>query len=355
MSWTRIFTARHRPVNAPPAHKSEDDIDEELMFHLRSLVDDDLAKGVPFDDAWRNAQQRFGSLRRYADACRSVTPANRLLFQGLPALGLVVLALLVGWLLVEVRSLRREQVALLKAQSRREEIEQVRKVALAATSSPVPVNAALSQRNDLTGRVLDRQNKPIPDANVLVILKTWPGGRYQQEDFATTSDADGRFCLAKLVPSDGQHAVQVAVVKDGYALTSTYQLTEAGSHPSVDPVTFALDAAARITLVVHDVRGQPVANARVSPLSRRSLGGDSHAVYFQASEPVQVFSDAEGRVGLGCFERGDQAEIYLRLPGKDWERHAIRIPSEGDVVVVSATQAVEAGGDPPSPDKKSQG
>ena len=177
---------------------------------------------------------------------------------------------------------------------------------------------------------------------MLVILKTWPGGRYLQEDFATTSDAEGRFCLAKLVPPDGQHAVQVAAVKEGYALTSTYQLKKAGSQPTVDPVKLALDEAARITLVVHErARTSGAQSPRVRPLRGIRPTVKTTPSIFKRLEPIQVVSDAEGRVGLGCFERGDQAEIYLQLPGRKWESHPIRIPNEGDVVEVDAAQAAD--------------
>ena len=94
------------------------------------------------------------------------------------------------------------------------------------------------------------------------------------------------------------------------------------------------DDASQITFVVEDVRGHPVANARVAPHSRRSSSGASHLIYFQASGPFQISSDAAGRVGMGCFERGDAAEIYVQLPGKDWELHTIAIPHEGDTIVV---------------------
>ena len=315
MVWSQLFRAWRRRSHSPPSTDVEQDIDEELMFHLRSLVGDDLAKGNSFDAAWSNAQDRFGPLRRYSDACRNVSLANRLNLRRLSVLGLVVVGLLVG-------------------------------ESLFAVFSP--------RRNDVTGWVLDRHGEPLADANVLVILKTWPGGGYRQEAFATTSDAEGRFHLPTLAPLEGQYAIQVAALKDGYALTSSYQLEEEGRHPTVDPVTLHCGEASRITLVVHDGHGQPIANARVVPASRKTSSGETHLVYFQGSEPVQTASDAQGRVGLSCFERGDQAEIYVRPPGKDWELHAIRIPDAGNIVVVSAAQIVD-GDDSSNSEIKSPG
>lgn len=71
MSWIkklRAWWCGSLPAGSPA---EDQEIDEELMSHLRLLVDDNLARGMPADTAWQEAQRRFGSLRRYADACRS--------------------------------------------------------------------------------------------------------------------------------------------------------------------------------------------------------------------------------------------------------------------------------------------
>jgi hypothetical protein len=320
MAWSGLFRGWFRGADAPPVDEAEQQIDEELMFHLRSLVDDELAAGTTFDAAWDRARGRFGSLRRYADACRGVVAGKHRILQLSLVLLLVITGAVAGWLLVEVRSLRQEHLRL----------------AAAIASQPAHSEDLEVLRDDLAGRVVDRQGKPIPNASVAVILKTWPGGWYRQEAFSTTTDGDGTFRLIDLIPRDGQYAVQAAVMKTGYALTSTYRLIEEGSHATPEPVMLQCDDALQFTLVVQDEHGRPVANARATPHSRLSQSGESHLVYFQASGPFQITSDADGRIGMGCFERGDRAEIYVQLPGKDWELHAIEIPHDGDTVVVAS-------------------
>jgi hypothetical protein len=326
---------RSNLASATEAGQGVAEIDEELMFHVRSLVDEELAKGASFDAAWRAAQDRFGSLPHFAEACRDITLEDRLMWQRFSIAGFVVLGLLVGWLALEVRTLRQGQTSLVEANLAK----------IAAMKRPVEKPA--EQRHDITGQVLDQDSQPIDAARLLVILKTWPDGRYRQDDFSTTTDERGRFCLPNLVPSQGQYAILLAAVKNGYALTSNYHLQPAGEHRSVDPVTLRCDPASPITLIVHDARGRPVAHARVAPSSRQSPDGTTHLVYLQGSEPVQTASDAAGRVDLGCFQRGDTAKIFLQLPGKNWRKVSIEVPDQGQVIDVSV-DPVEGDGDAPA-------
>ena len=328
MSWSNLGQVSRRWF-APPASESEESIDEELMFHLRSLIDENLDKGMPADTAWREAQLRFGSLRRYADKCSRAVQRSRATLQKVSAVGLLVLILFVGWVAIEVRALRQTQLLVYTNVQQQDE------------------------RTDLEGVVVDRSGKPLPDANVLVVLKTWPGGRYWQEDFAASSDGEGRFRLAKLLPTSGQREVLVAAVKDGHALTSTYHAKRAGEPLAIEPIVLKLDDAADVTIIVRDRGGKPVAHAGVVPTFRRTSGGEEHLVYLQAAEPIRIDSDDSGRVPLGCFQRGDEAEVWIQVPGGEWERRAITVPSDGEAITVSSDElARETDGGPPGASKR---
>ncbi|HEX4146522.1 MAG TPA: TIGR03067 domain-containing protein [Pirellulales bacterium] len=324
MSFVRLFDRWRRKARRPAPAGGEDEIDEELMFHLRALVDDYLAKGMPADDAWSAAQRRFGSLRRYAVECQSVEPWRRRMWPaaGLAAVG--VLTLLVAWLSVEVRALREQQAVLREAAGKN------------GDAPAVP-------RDALAGKVLDDEGNPIAGARLMVILKTWPDGQYRQQDFFASSDSDGGFNLPQLVPRGREHAVQVAVFKQGYALASTYQLKENGEQPAVDPIVFRLPKAEPVTLVVNDESGQPVANARVAPAGRKSADGVEHLVYFQASRPVQATVDGRGRLELDCFRRGDEAQLFVQVADQEWKQRTVHIPREGNTVELAAVETTEGG------------
>ncbi len=316
MSWIKVWRALRGRVS-PPFAPYEGNIDEELLFHFRSLVDENLAKGLPADAAWHEAQQRFGSLGRYADECRKIVMGGFPMLHKVSIAGFVVLTLVVAWLFSEVRSLRQAAAA-------------------APAEKPAAAKAGKSQKADLAGAVVDSAGKPVSDAHVLVILKTWPGGRYQQEDFAGKTDEDGPFRFAGLVPAKGQRAVHLAVVKDGYALTTTYDLKKQGEAMQTDGLKFTLDAATKMTITVRDAAGRPAAKAGVLPSGRRTADGKDHVVYFQAAKPIEMVADDDGRIQLAVFKRGEQAKIYVRLAGQEWEEHAVTIPDQGDVVEITA-------------------
>ena len=301
-----------------------EEIDEELTFHLQALVRDNLDKGESFDEAWRNAQDRFGSFRRYSDDCRRVAGADRPVLKWLPAVGVITLGLAICWLVYEVRALRTEGIAGAAPHQ-----------ASAADQQP-------SEFQDLAGTVADANGRPLAAADVVVILKTWPDGRYQQQAFATQSDDQGCFQLPELIPPQGQYAIHVAALKHGYAFASTYQLIRDGEHDSRDPVVLRLDRGSPVTLLVRDEHGRPIPQARVVPASRESPAGASHLVYFQAAEPIRRVADQEGRVPLAWFEPGDRAEVYIQRPGHDWELHAIQVPQHGEVVVISDGRAEQS-------------
>jgi hypothetical protein len=310
-----------------------EEIDEELTFHLQALVRNNLDKGMSFDEAWRNAQDRFGSFRRYSDDCRRITGTEGSALVLLATLGIIAVGLLMCWIVYEVRTLRIERVRALRDENI------ARAVAALRERPPVErearVNEVRSGWQDLAGSVTDPEGKPLAGADVAVILKTWPGGSYRQQAFSTQSNNEGRFHLPELIPPQGKYAIHVAALKQGYAFSSTYQLIRDGQDQPREPVVLKLHQGSPATLVVKDEQGRPVADARVVPASRESPAGAAHLVYFHSSEPLRRVADARGRVRLAWFEPGDRAEVYVQRPGHDWELHSIQVPQHGEVVVIS--------------------
>ena len=331
--WQGIWSADRSVSEATDA-----EIDEELIFHLHALVDECTAGGASADDAWRQARKRFGSISRYADACRAANHGDEIMFQRLSIAGLIGLALAVGWLLFEVRALRESQERLVI-----DEVQHRAALSAAATRAAIGdrsgsiVTAATEAKGDLVGKVADGEGRPLEGAKLLIILKTWPGGRYRQQAFDATSDEQGMFRLPKLVPVSGQFAVQIAAVKEGYALASIYELRKDGGVAGLSPIEFRLEPASPITLILHDSQGRALAKARFAATGRKTTGGDEHVIYFQACEPIQKTTDDQGRVQVECYSRGDKAEVYVKSADSDWKSYEVTIPTEGDTVELTTS------------------
>lgn len=314
MSWRQVV-ASLRGRFGGRERRSDQDIDDELMFHLRESLEERLDEGHSPDAAWSEARARFGSLVSAANDCRRTASARFAHPTLLAALLASVLTLVLGWLVIEVRALRSDR---------------------------------LESGNDLSGTILDYRGAPIADAQVLVVLKTWPGGWFRQDAFQAVSDRHGSFRLAGLLPQSGQFAVQLSALRDGYAWQSIYQLHESGAESRFEPVTLRLEQATTITLSVRDSHGRPLPHVRLTPAARRSRQGASHLVYLQGSEPVHEISDAWGTITLRCFEQGDVGDIFLQTPRGEWERHSIAISDEATPVVVSANSDSEEVRDKPT-------
>lgn len=323
MSWGELLRTWTRLGPSRPIDEVDRDIGDELRFHVESLAEENRAAGMSEGDAWSAARASFGSLNAYARACRRINVGDRIMLQRFSAVLIVAMVLLGGYLVVEVRALRRQHDAALQSASRTESSSRV--------------------CGDVTGRVADTGGVPLAGTQLLVVVKTWPNGAYRQRAYATRSDAEGRFRLPGLLPVDDQHAVHIAAFCDGYAFQSHYQLTRRGAEERVAPITFRLQKAPAITLQFNGSDGRPLAGARVAPFRRSPPTGEKHLVYFQACQPVQVVCDEQGRTDVDWFRVGDSAELYVQPLDGDWERHTAEISHEREVVIV-VTHASSTGG-----------
>ena len=210
--------------------------------------------------------------------------------------------------------------------------------AIATKSAQSAVELLQPQLVDLSGQVLDIQKQPLPDTKLLVILKTWPNGQYQQEDFTAISDATGKFILPKVVPTESRFAIQVAAMKDGYAFQSYYHLKRLPVEKP-EPITFELKPASKQTFVFRDQAGKPIPNINVIPASRTPQNGGQYLVYFQGADPIQKSSGADGRVLLNYFESGDTAEIFIQWPDDKWTTRKFKATQDEIVIELTPLEA----------------
>lgn len=351
------------------------DIRDELMFHFRQLVSEKLAQGATFDAAWEQAEKQFGPVRRFETECQAVHVQSRLGWSIAAVALLFLIAAGGAWKIQDSKNaslqdnLKSIQHSLTQTETARSTFEQKMEASLNAADERVTkFQSAIQQANaqlesmqteqsaikseqaaiasktaqatvelmqpklaDLTGTVLDTNQQPLFDVKMLIILKTWPGGRYQQEDFQVVTDAKGQFVLPKLVPIEGRYAIQIAAMKDGYAFESRYHLKKLPNE-KLEPISFQLSPATPKTVVFKDDSGKPLSNVNVIPSTRTSPNGNEFLIYFQGADSIKKTTDAEGRISLATYAVGDAAELYYQLPGQKWVTRKLNI-TDGDIVV----------------------
>jgi hypothetical protein len=338
MHWNKLLHCAAHRLATRTMTKNADEVGDELMFHFRKLVDEKLAEGLSFDAAWEKAEEQFGPMRRYDYECRSGQFAQRRKRRRLIALSAVAIVTMAGWAVFESRRQgERAEVRLLREQVELLRHEQVSRSTAVAFGAPAP---RIAGGYDLMGTILDENDRPLEQATVLIIRKTWPGGGYRQEAFTATTNDEGHFTFPEFVPADDQYGIQVAALKEGFAFQSAYQLKDRKPIERPNPIALRLQRASQITLVVRDGNGQPMANVGVVPSARTPPGGKNEFIYFQGSEQVQKTTDAEGRVNLNYFLTGDQAHIYLHLPGDEWDRREFAISGDNQVVDLATSSIV---------------
>lgn len=309
---------------------SATDTTDELMFHFRELLKAKLESGLAFDAAWDAAERQFGQIRHYEEECRSLRLKEQLFPGRLLAGALTVMGLLLGWMALELHSVGTSHGQLLAQTRTLAAPVVVGPTALAATPKKEDETEKL---HDLTGQFTDAAGQPLAEALVLLILKTWPNNRYQQEDFHTKTDAAGRYKFEQLIPEGRQYAVMVTAYKPGSATTSKYILLR-NPVGVPEPVNLQLAAAVKTPLVIKDSSGKPLA-ATVLPSGRVTKAGDDHLVYFQGSEILKLQANASGEVTLDCFEAGDTANVYVRMGAGEWVKKAFMVPADGAVTEIT--------------------
>ena len=289
-------------------------VNDELLFHFRELVKEQLDKGESFDDAWDTAERQFGTLRKYEDECRTLRLREQLVPSKAMVGSLVAMVLVIGWLTFEVHSFGGKS-NMLHAQ----------------TTSP---SNEKSNLHDLTGQIMDEQGKPLAGAQVLLILKTWPNNRFQQKAFNTKTDSQGQYTFEKMVPDDGQYAVLVTAVPDGYAFRSTYILEKKPTGPP-KPIDIKLERASPVDVVVKDGDGNPIKDAEFFVARREPKESEQNLIYFLGSEPVHVKTGKEGQAKVNVLKPEDKGKIYIKSPSGDWIEKSFVVPKEGRPIEIT--------------------
>ena len=303
-----------RPGDGKPLGDIEDEIREELEFHLSEIADELKRQGMSHDEANRASMERFGDLDAYVKKCQRIKTGDRVVLQRILLATSVMLALLVGlltWRVFSLTSTQQDVVA--RLDQALNELQSLREQNQSPSTRPASI------LSNVSGDVHDRDGNPIVGARVLGIYKTWPGGHYQQQATHAHTDSAGAFVLPDQLNTIDNHALQIAFVAKDYAIESIYVMDPGFENGRVEPFNIVLDNAAPVRVRLVDKSGHGVAFATVFPSARRAASGDDYNVYFQGSEAIHVKTNEHGYVSLPYFAVGDRATIAVKRPNEEWE------------------------------------
>lgn len=317
-----------------PSEEIEEDVRAELEFHLYELADELQLQGHQESDARRLATERFGNVDAYVRECQRIKRGNQIVLQRILVATSLALVVFVGLLAWRTFALAADQQHLIA------QLEQTQ-AELANLRQPQREIASLAPTTTVTGRVLTKQGEPIANAHLLAIYKTWPGGSYHQESLHTTTSDSGEFTLPKELRTSGKHALQLAVVADGYAFESLYEMNPAEGLNGLPPIDFRLAKATPLRVQLLDSNGEGIANAEVFLQDRMAADGARHGIYFQGSEVVHQRTDADGFVTLATSSAGDRVILLARVRGEDWQMFDAEVREGRESVVLTLSSGAD--------------
>ena len=302
------------------------EINDELDFHLACRVDELVDSGLSEEEAKRQAESDFGARADIAKQCQKINYGNRILF-GRCAIGALMLSLIaIGWLGWELMAQKSANTVL---------IQKLAEINLA----PVSPMLELVQQNgatDVHGTLTDKQGKAVPDAKVLLVVKSWPNGKFSMHALATESDSDGNFRFVEAFTKGAKTEFLVTVVADGWLMDSEY----VAGHDGSPLEKFELKLAAATPQKI-DV-GKEHAGWNVVPKTRTSSAdGKKHYVYPISKAEFDHKVNDDGTVDMNYFAPGDELrfvvskgtnveEVDVELPGGE-QAKKVKAGTIGDI------------------------
>jgi len=308
---TRYLNAVRDYLTSPTVRDAGADIRDELEFHLAEQVDELVAAGMSESGARQMALERFGNPEQIAVECYAAGHGSSILWRRLHlavTAALVAIVAGLGWLTFNGQT-------------------------ATARTLPPPIASMIDNNwaGDVTGRVLDNHDRPIANADVLVVVKTWPDQSYFQRAYNATTDQQGAFRIDDVYPLNEEYEVQVTAMADHRVLESRYFAQQAGE---LSPVGFQLAPSGFFAVRAVSESGIALAGVEVFPHQRIARNGPEHSVYFDSAEPVIRQTDAAGLVELPWYKPGEEAVLYLRAPNQEWGTHTVTVPELGHVVAI---------------------
>jgi hypothetical protein len=307
------------------------EIDDELDFHIACRVDELVDSGMSKEEAQSKADSEFGARDAIAQQCRKINYGNRITVGRFAIFGFLAALLAIGWLGWELVA-QKNANSLLN--------QKLAEMNLASVSPWLGAGMAAAKQEgptDVHGAVTDAEGTPIAGAKVLLIVKSWPGGRFAMQPLQTHTEDDGSFSFASAFAKGARSEFLVTVLADGWLMTSDYVAGHDGS--KLDAFSFKLEPATEVSIYV----GERYAGWSVFPNTRAANSdGKEHYVYPVSGSAFDDKVEDDGSVAMNHFAPGDELR-FIVTDGEEFEEVDVELPG-GEKKKAKRAKAGDVGG-----------
>ena len=310
MNWIaaplNLMSQRYRSVN-----EINNDIDDEIEFHIQCRMEDLRAEGMTHQQAETAARAAFGSQVSVRRQCQRINYGMRIWLNRIAILTLACCLAAIAFLGYQLTNERHRNRQLL-----------------------LELENATAEFGDLAGQVIGANGIPIRNASVYMTLKTWPDGRFLQEQFVTQTRQDGRFVYERLLPNRKTFEVHVAVMKKGFAFETCYISKRGEVSRPIKPLEIVMQPAETTQIQIEWTPGKPAADLPVTILSRFD-GTAEHPIYDLGRHQTQLRTNSNGILDIPFVTQSDELELGFVAPGSDQHRSdhiALRSPKQTYII-----------------------
>jgi hypothetical protein len=220
MSWLQTIAVFPQPPDSRPIPQVEQEILDELQFHVEMRTLDNISAGMSALEAGENALDRFGDFKRIHKICRRTLLGERIMLQRIQTV--LTLALLGAVIFLGVEFYRGQRaneasIALM--------MQSLEKIANAAPKenlpAPMQTNVALNESPPVVTETIPRNGDNAVDPSITEIRViynkkmtdgSWSWSQISDETFPETTgnaryEADGKTCVLPVKLQPGKEYV----------------------------------------------------------------------------------------------------------------------------------------------------
>lgn len=328
-----------------PLSVIQEDIRREFDFHIEAVADELVGQGWNEVEAKQEAERRFGNQETILNECQSIQTGRLVWWTRISLAGGVLSLLIIGSLayfsiaLVNQNRLLTQQLEATNGVTSRfaganittsPTTESMPNSPEPAGALPIAEPTQIDKKEKLRGKVTNAEGKPIANAKVVLIHKSWPNSRFQMENDVTKTDKEGNYEFDDLYSMSGENQFLVTIFAEGHEMRSEYISIKAKKKSNA--IDFRLKPAKTIAFQVLGPDKKPLAETDVV-LLKRKVGTKEHMLYPASVEDAKLSTDDKGILKVSFLNEGDSAEFGVLIFG-EIQSVEVKVSSEAEQVIV---------------------